>query len=588
MKKRYSSLVASVPFIVFAPLAVAKEVPFGEPAFRRSARALTIGVLSLLAVLTTSGGVTFAMPSSALEHQPLPSCKPVASVVGHATTPDVAFVGTTATFEGTGGIDIIELIGFCQEVIVAFPSFKWNLTAQPQGSNSKLQDEKTLSPTLFLDVPGKYTVRFTVCPGGCTVKSGFPAQNVVIAETSSEVSISSDIFSWPAPRYPQIPDFALIPKPPIASGGEPKCVNFPREGIGKALGLMTPAWVTVNPLWAGANEYRLLEGEVVASHSAVSDFTLNHTTLDDSDPDKQHARDWNAIVIPDPQWGDLLYAPANPKEIEVEWEQPSWHEFARPAIGDRMSVFGFHVHDCGHAPFPTEIHPPIGLAVHRPRPVAIPSNQIFDFNCAQSCTKSGVGDNVVVPGIQTDIFFNSNPGDAVNCEFSRGLTALHLPYFGDCIQPPPPLGRKYEFNIYLPPNPTVVYRNAGISVPQVPLYIGGHTDSPSPTVEASHDGDVTYLHVTIDLNGYKSQTYQGYIRAAWGTRPPITGASKAGGSASTRLMRMRPTRPLAAGTGTYFCTSTTRSPSGTRSISATIASTSASRPSPPPFWVLIR
>ncbi len=42
MKKLYSNLIASVPFIVFAPLAVAKEVPFGEPAVRRSARAMII------------------------------------------------------------------------------------------------------------------------------------------------------------------------------------------------------------------------------------------------------------------------------------------------------------------------------------------------------------------------------------------------------------------------------------------------------------------------------------------------------------------------------------------------------------------
>lgn len=42
MKKLYSSLIASVPFIVFAPLGVAKKVPFGELAVRRSARALII------------------------------------------------------------------------------------------------------------------------------------------------------------------------------------------------------------------------------------------------------------------------------------------------------------------------------------------------------------------------------------------------------------------------------------------------------------------------------------------------------------------------------------------------------------------
>ena len=55
-------------------------------------------------------------------------------------------------------------------------------------------------------------------------------------------------------------------------------------------------------------------------------------------------------------------------EIEVEWERGGLPLFAYPSDGDRITVWGPHVWDCGHGSpdaFRTEIHPPVGWAVFR-------------------------------------------------------------------------------------------------------------------------------------------------------------------------------------------------------------------------------
>jgi hypothetical protein len=67
--------------------------------------------------------------------------------------------------------------------------------------------------------------------------------------------------------------------------------------------------------------------------------------------------------------------------LGVEWEINSYPEFFWPTPGDRVSVWGYWIHDCGHEGY-TEIHPPVGAAVHRTSPVRIPADKEFRFDAA--------------------------------------------------------------------------------------------------------------------------------------------------------------------------------------------------------------
>jgi hypothetical protein len=80
--------------------------------------------------------------------------------------------------------------------------------------------------------------------------------------------------------------------------------------------------------------------------------------------------------------------------------------------GDRVSLFGFWILDCGHPPFYSEIHPVVGWGVHRQRPVRIPDDAAFTFDLETSTVTARAGSNLHVPGIVTDLWFNADAGGA--------------------------------------------------------------------------------------------------------------------------------------------------------------------------------
>jgi hypothetical protein len=143
-----------------------------------------------------------------------------------------------------------------------------------------------------------------------------------------------------------------------------------------------------------------------------------------------------------------------------------------------------------------------------------------------------VGDNVYVPGIKTDIWFNQRSGEITsNCS----ATGLHQPgecnicdppqqncppwLGGPCIEGLSPINRLYEFNIYLPRNPAVNARDQGLSVGDPSLYMHvsnpWNHQGPNPVVTRVTEGDVTYLHVTLDLRGFNGTFYSRRIESAW-------------------------------------------------------------------------
>ncbi len=430
---------------------------------------------------------------------------------------------TGCSVELTSGGSKIELVTrLCHDPtyydLPANLSTAWQLISWPGSPAPTFSSSSTLA-NLSLPRAGTYVVRFTICPSGsCSFRPRLGSTNYPLATASFDLAINAvDSIPIAIEKYPILPPSVLgnTAQPTHIVDKDCKC-----QGGG---GVVDPQWVTVEP-WRGPQDYRLLEGSVAKSHVAVHDNFLNHDS-----------HDVNFAVMADPPFRSLISTEPEFEDehlLGVEWEVGSFPDRFRPLYGDRVSVFGFWILDCGHPPFYSEIHPAVGLAVHRPRPVSIPPGQVFSFAFPDGTVNATAGNNVFVPGILTDLWFNRNPGEVTgNCSD----TGLHQPgqcftcdppnpncppwIGGDCIEGGVPIGRIYEFNIYLPRNPAVVARSQGVTAPTPPLYINVSNPwgfgGPSPVITRVTEGDVTFLHVTLDLRGYTANTYSRRIEAAW-------------------------------------------------------------------------
>lgn len=371
--------------------------------------------------------------------------------------------------------------------------FAWSLPSKPAASRAVLLDTRGSQPRLVPDVAGSYTVRLTACPNGCQP----PVSGAVpVAPTSRDLTLTIvDEFVYPPATEPVRPN-----QPPSNPSHFPdtdgKC-GF-SDDIGTA-DITGPAWVTVGT-WEGPEDYVLLEGIARAASTSRRDNVLNH-----------HSQDFTVHVDPDPAMGRLLAEGQN-GEVEVEWETNELPDRVRPSRGDRVSAVGYFIHDCDHGA-KTEIHPPVLLATHRARPVAV----------AES---AGRGDNVVVPGIVTEVWISKGGGEATdNC--SR--TGLHqstgargcLPRdagFNDGN----PIQTRFEFHIYLPKNPRRILREAGFEVPPVPLYtaVSNPDGSPGPAPTMVLDESGEFVTVTIDLTSFTGRAYSRRIDVAWAYAAP--------------------------------------------------------------------
>jgi hypothetical protein len=378
---------------------------------------------------------------------------------------------------------------------------EWELVSRPAGSNASLANTNTLMVSLTPDVLGAYTVRFTGCSRGC---SSLP----VFAEPASfTLTINAvNSFVLPPATAPALPPQTPATEPSVIPEADEKCL-----GGG---GVADPQWVTVNQ-WTGANDYELLEGIAVKSRISRKDNPLNHDS-----------QDHLVHVLPDPMFRRLLRGTQS--VIETEWERNHLPEPFRATPGDRVSAFGYWILDCAHDA-PTEIHPPIGVAVQRPRAVAIPGDKLFplpvdDGDGGFRIVQERVGTNVFVPGIVTDIWFNRQSGEITN---NCSTTGLHQPgrfvdtpqgrikVQGACIRSPAPLDRVFNFRIYLPPRPRLDW---GI---EVPIYFEtfnhphGFSDGPAPKITLAGTEAVPYLDVSIDMRGFSGSRYARQIRAGW-------------------------------------------------------------------------
>lgn len=420
-----------------------------------------------------------------------------------------------------------------------------------------LQMTDTLEPRLHIDAAGAYTVRFVPCaPFGCTYLIADPPGNMFIppqAPVDMTIHTSSQL---PPETIPSLPPSTLeevLPTSFTKGDVDRKCRADALTPGDRDWYI--PQLVTVEPFlglrdYADANrataEIDAVEGLVVKSVVASHDNLLNH-----------HSQDATFNVRLDPAHRSILMncpdcecdgdpcpvtGPLKP-ELHTEWETNEYPESFRPGPGDRVSLFGFWVHDCGHAPFATEIHPPVGVAVHRPRAIPIPADRFFP------ALGGPVGSNVYVPGISTEVWFNRD-GDEMTANDDTGLhqpcctgrgilyacpggvnrTTLACPDGSigvpfeipietldgspgqQRIVTPAPWERVFTFNIYLPRGPRAVLQEAGVTgLPDVPLYVevlesSGlgpfDSDRAAPSlveIQRVDEGDFSYLRVRGDL-----------------------------------------------------------------------------------------
>lgn len=385
----------------------------------------------------------------------------------------------------------------------AVGAYSWSIVSRPTGSTASLGGSG-LRRSLLLDRVGPYRVRLVACPSGCTV-GGKTAPS-----RTFEVTIDATAQA-PIDLEPRTPSFAgRETVPAVIPDESTKC-----QGGG---GFVDPQWVTTTFV-GGPSQYTLVEGRVDGSQIAGSDNLLNH-----------HSQDWNLHVVPDAPYRKVLNANQNKSKIEIEWETNEVSEVMRPTIGDRVSVFGFHIIDCGHdedgnGNFNTEIHPPVLWAVHRPRAFPIPSDQVLDLN-RDGAANETVGSNVFVGGVVTDVWANAYSGEIT----SGDQSALHQPSTngsddGPAILGPVDIRRAYTFNVYLPKSPQVVAKAWGkTDAKPAPLYfaVKRHPNAPAdapmgpmPTIVPVTEGDVTYLRVTLDLTGYTGKKLAQQIEAGW-------------------------------------------------------------------------
>jgi hypothetical protein len=411
-------------------------------------------------------------------------------------------------------VDVVaSLTILVKDVDYPVTSTSWSIVSKPAGSGATLGSSSGSDRrSLALDRAGEYRVRVTACPSGCT------AGGKHLAAKSFETVVRAVSHAPPEFR-PNVPTFA---------GRETSPSKFPDAGTmcQGGGGAVDPQWVTAS-YFHGPADYKMLEGTVGGSHVAGSDNFLNHDS-----------QDWNLDVHPDAPFRNLLNADANAEEIEVEWETNHLPEAMRPSLGDRVSMFGYQILDCGHGEageeeegeseesYRTEIHPPVLFAVHRAASFAVPSDVKLDLDRDGAANES-VGSNVYVAGVVSDVWANANAGEILD---DSSATGLHQPSTsgwtsGDKISGPSNLRRSYTFNVYLPKSPQVVAKEWGkTDAKPAPLYFGvkRHPDAPSdavmgpmPTFVPVTEGDVTYLRVTLDLTGFSGQKLAQQIEAGW-------------------------------------------------------------------------
>lgn len=409
---------------------------------------------------------------------------------------------------------------------------RWTVLSQPIGSDIGVE-ETPVSARLPLPVAGNYTVQLEVCPGDCVVP-GPDGNNFPMVPSTITITIRAEPeLPLRAQERPVLPPSAMVPTERLAlSASQLECLS---QGGG---GVTHPQWVTINP-WTGPNDYRLVEGSVVSAWPSSRASLLNHDLA-------FNGGDWYVIndvamtVSPDPRYHHLLsltpsipIPPPGPNSVRAgnaahllscEAQYNTVPDRFCPVEGDRISLWGFWVLDSGRVPFETAIHPAVGWAVHRNRPVRIPDGATFTFDLVTNMVTSTAGNNLYVPGVVSDLWFNSDTGGATRGDASSlAQPPPSLSCTGGVAITQSPIQREYDFNIYLPKNPGQIFAEVGITKPRAPLHVSISnpygSPGPDPTftrmTETVNGVAYEYLRVHLDLSSHSHSNYSRRIEAAW-------------------------------------------------------------------------
>ena len=460
----------------------------------------------------------------------------LARVVRDTSTPVVSIPGFPISMIGSSSSLIISNACGGQRKS-AITKFAWRLDA-PAGSQAVLQNPTTLRVTFTPTVVGLHRVHLVVCPGGCQVRlrTGFtPTKKPIIEEvTVGPTAFTSNIdvvdSAQVAPLY--VP--GKLPKPfkqpngtELVADTSPGDYSRARDFCGGPLTVgasLRAQWFTTTAFPQTAPEFALAEGRVYHTLVARKDHPASH-----------HSQDANSLIEIDPHLRHLLVHDTPTDKgvllpfggLEIEWEGLELPEPFRAVNGDRISALGYHVIDCGHEKY-TEIHPPVAVAVHRPRAVLLPGAVAF----ADNGPVEPLGTNVIVPGIVTDIWANLRGGQALNCESA----AIHisarigppLAPVVPCVRQPTTAGKSFVFHIYLPPSPAHRLQQLGKTPAFVPnlhvsitdhpeaVRLGARRDVPVTIIEKRLEGDTPYVVIAVDISRMSTgQKFAKRISSAW-------------------------------------------------------------------------
>ncbi|MEO6222833.1 MAG: hypothetical protein ABIP90_06250, partial [Vicinamibacterales bacterium] len=133
-----------------------------------------------------------------------------------------------------------------------------------------------------------------------------------------------------------------------------------------------PAWVRVGLSTNPNTPFVEARGQLLRSKPSDTDFANPRITWKDTTTN-HWSMDINAYLTLDPDYRHLLSRDEFSGTMDIEWERGGVPMYAWPSTGDRMSVWGTHIWDCGHGDtyfggdyfFKTEIHAPVGWVVYR-------------------------------------------------------------------------------------------------------------------------------------------------------------------------------------------------------------------------------
>ena len=410
------------------------------------------------------------------------------------------------------------------------PSFVWKFE-KPVVSASRLQNTNTLTVNFTPDRVGRYVVKLIACPNTCKLRllSGHSSTGKPLFE-DTEIAPVERTMTIDVAAEAQIPPlYTPAPLPSLSAATRPEHYANPRSHCGGSVGIgigNSPQWFTTDTFDpAGTPPYKLIEGRVYHTFVARKDHPASHNSNDTS-----------AMVELDPPFRRLLVDDTAEDKgnllpfggLGVEWENNEWPEAFRPVTGDRISALGFHVVDCGHEKY-TELHPPIAVAVHRPRAVVLPTRVRFGDTDSQT---QPTGTNVVVPGIVTDVWASLRGGQALDCQnasihqpvvTSGSGTPAHL----ICVKQPTANGVNFEFNIFLPPNPADRAKEIGLVLPVRPALFFDIQNHPEASAlgarsdvdvnfEPHPEGPTPFVKVRVALSQMKTgQKFAKRFVAAW-------------------------------------------------------------------------